>query len=572
MKRFKALVLAAVMALAASPAKAALTAGGAAALDGSGNERTSFTNVETIALRQRVSNSAASESMILFKFTVYNPSGGAVFHHEGNSAKATLGNSNSQISGLAIATFYSVPGIYKFRAEAVLDGQTITQDVDFQISSPNINLIYPPYGSRGLTDSPLIFRWVASGAARYKITIAKDAGLAQELHTAETSAAMYTIPDELSSTEKMVADTVYYWKVEGLDATGGKIAESTVYSFSLKSQASSQTRNVAVTLVDLTETANDFTKPLMFRAIVQNTGGTSESNVSLKFTLGGIPAQDSPKSLGMLTAGETRTFNFTAFMPTGQEEGLAVACVDLFDDNIPDNCKTKFIAKASGFGAATEGTQETRNLSYQEIWEAVLKRLGPDVAGALEDYTFETIECSNCASGELNDIMLALLEGDASLTGAAVGDSYQPAGEALAAAEEDLEPELDESPEFDMELMAGREKDREWSGYTTAVKSKNPFFYKVRGKRAWEKTWKMLSTDEVPKVDFKEKTVIGIIAGTGNKADTVRIISRKQQGETTVFEYYMTESAGENPGVPYIFRTFDLVGGKVHFKRLDKGK
>jgi hypothetical protein len=563
------------LALGASAAQAALTAGGIAALDGSGNNRDTFTNVETIALRQVVSNSVASDNMISFVFTIYNPSGGAVFHHTGNSARGALGNSNSQLSGLAISRFYSVPGVYKFRGQATLDGSTVTQEKSFQISSPNINLIYPPNGARGLTDKPVIFRWVSSGASSYKITVSKNPGLYPEVHSGNTPSGLYTYPDNLSSSDgNLVADTNYYWKVEGVDAAGSKIAESNTYSFTLKSQASSQSRNVAVTLVEMTDWEADFSQPLHFRAVVQNTGGTSESGISIKMTLSGMAAQDSPKNIGMLTAGETQQILFTAFMPTGQSEGLAVACVDLFDDNIPDNCKTRMIAKVTGAGTGPQGSKETRSLSYQEMWDEVVKRLGGDVAQALDGYTFDSIECANCSSGELNDLMLALISGDATLSGAAIAESYQPAGTTPATPDPvTAADEPEDEPEMDLELEAADKREaNEWSGYTNSIKSKTPFFYTIQSRKVWEKVWGMISSEEAPDVDFGDKTVIGVIAGTENNADTVRVIAKRQVGEKTVFDYYMTESSGKNPAVPYIFKTYDKVKGKMEFKRLDVGR
>ena len=575
MKIFKLVLTAAIAAWISCPgAWAALTAGGGAALDGSGNQRATFTNVETIALRQVVNNSVASVNSIVFTFTIYNPAGGAVFRHTGNSAGGTPGNSNSQLSGLAISRFYNVPGIYKFRAEAALDGQTVVQEASFQISSPNINLIYPPFGARGITDKPLIFRWVASGASTYKITVGEDAGLYKVVHEGSTSGAMYTYPENpAQQLEQLVPDKVYYWKVTGLDPVGTKIAESTAYSFSLKALASSQSRNVAVLSIDLTNSAADLTKPLEFRAVVQNTGGTNEAGIAIKMSLSGQPAQDTPKNIGMLNAGEKREIPFTAFMPAGQDEGLAVACVDIFDDNIPDNCKTKLIAKATGGLGVTGSSGETRKLTYQEIWEEVVKRLGPDASRALEGYTFDSIECGNCTAGELNDVIMSLMDGSAKLTGAAVSDTYAPA---LAVAtpgeptptEREAAPE--EEPEFDMEVP-DKAKDQEWSGFTTAVKSKEQVFYTIKSQKEWEKAWELLSSEEAPAVDFAEQAVVGIIAGTANKADTVRIIARRQVGDSTVFDYYMTEAAAENPAVPYLFKTFDKIEGKVEFKRLDVG-
>lgn len=574
MRTLKSCILAGALAAAGCPgAEAALTAAGAYALDGSGAQRTTFTNVETIALRQVVSNSVASDSMIQFTFTVYNPAGGAVFRHTGNSTRATLGNSNSQLSGLAISRFYSTPGVYKFRGEATLDGVTVQQPlVSFQISSPNINLIYPPNGAAGLNDKPLIFRWVASGASNYEITVGEVGGLNQP-HQGSSASAMYTYPENPSNDHEKLGAKTYQWKVKGLDAGGAVIAESNQYTFSMKAQSSSGSRNVAVTALELLDAVPDFSQPLQFSVTIKNIGGSNENNIGLKLSLAGLPSQDPAKSVN-LGAGFSDTQKFTAFMPSGQNEGLAIACIDLFDDNMQDNCKTRLVSKASGPGAGPEGTKESRSLSYQEIWEEVLKRLGPDVGKALEGYTFDSIECANCSGSELNEMMLALVSGEAQLSGAAVTESFQPATSAALAAlpqPEVREAEPEDERELDVEMAETREKDREWSGYTNSVKSPSPFFYTVKSVKVWRKVWEMLSSEEAPKVDFNEKTVIGVIAGTGNKAESVRIISRRQVGESTVFDYYMTEASGENPAVPYIFKTFDKVEGKVEFKRLDVG-
>jgi hypothetical protein len=126
---------------------------------------------------------------------------------------------------------------------------------------------------------------------------------------------------------------------------------------------------------------------------------------------------------------------------------------------------------------------------------------------------------------------------------------------------------------MDLELEAADKREaNEWSGYTNSIKSKTPFFYTIQSRKVWEKVWGMISSEEAPEVDFGDKTVIGVIAGTDNNADTVRVIARRQVGEKTIFDYYMTESSGKNPAVPYIFKTYDKVKGKMEFKRLDVGR
>jgi len=571
MKFLKWSVFFAVLAAGGPAAQAALTAGSIAALDGSGNTRTSFTNLESIALRQVVNNSAASSNTLKFYFTIYNPSGAAVFHHQGNSVVNPVpGNSNSQISGLSMAMFYTVPGIYRFKGEAVLGSETVTQEAQFSVSSPNINLIYPPNGVRALPDSPIIFRWIGSGAASYRITVADSAGLYNPLHTGSAASGMYMYPENPTQPrEQLVPEQVYYWKVEGLDAGGTTIAESSVYSFSLKPQAS-QSRNVAVVSVALTDTDADFSKPLHFRVVVSNTGGTTESGIALKLSLSGVPAQDSPKNISQLVSGEQKEQNFTAFMPSGQEQGLAVACADLFDDNVPDNCKTLMITKSAGETGAGTG-EESRSLSYQEIWEEIIRQLGADAARELEGYTFDTIECTNCSAGELNDLMLSLINGDASLSGASVVETAQPAAPGAAVGETAELPEPEEH-ELDVELAAREVRlAEEWSGYTDGIKSAKPAFYVIKTSREWEKLWKKISNDELPKVDFGEKMIVGIVAGGADRADTVRILARRRDGNSLVFDYYMTEASVEPQLMSYVFKAFNNEDGKVDFKRLDSG-
>jgi len=143
-----------------------------------------------------------------------------------------------------------------------------------------------------------------------------------------------------------------------------------------------------------------------------------------------------------------------------------------------------------------------------------------------------------------------------------------PPSAANAAADKDKKVPEDDH-ELDLDLNAA--KDSEWSGFTSAVKSDEPVFYAITSQKAWEKVWTLLSSEEAPKVDFGEKTIVGIIAGAKSKADTVRIIARRPVGESTVFDYYMTEAAGNNPAAPYIFKTYSKVTGKIDFKRLDVG-
>lgn len=571
----KTLLFVLAAALAAPAAAQNITGLGASVADGAGASRATFSSGESLTLRQSVSIAASSPDPVVFTFKILNPAGAAVFSHTGNSAPGTAGGAQSQLAGISIASFYSSPGNYTFKATAVQAGSAdVVQTAAFTISSPNITLIYPPYGARGLADKPLIFRWTASGATRYRVTVADNAGLYNPAHEAVNSGeSLYAYPDNPAQPrEQLVPDQVYHWKVEGLDAANNKISESNVYNFSLKSQASSQSRNVAVTTLELSSPELDFEKPLNFKAVLYNSGSTTESNISVKLSLGGIAAQDSPKQVISISPGEKRDLPFTAFMPSGQEEGLAVACADLFDDNIPDNCKTRLIAKNAGLPAPKPG----KKLTYEEMFQEILKRLGPEAAKALEGYTFENLTCANCSQEELSAIITALISGEAQLVNASVIDSGAGetggAGQAPTAASSAGETAAAEPLETTLDIPEMKDgTPGEWTGFTEAPRAKGGSGFVLRSRKEWKKFWKTISSEEVPDVDFGAKMVVGIISGRADRAEAVRILGSRKTDDGLAFDYYFIEApAGEKPELAaYILKLYDRSDDKAEFKRLD---
>ena len=575
-KILSGLFLAAVLARAACAAN--LTGHTVSVVDSGGNARVTFSNSETVTLRQQVNNSVASSGMIAFKFIIKNPAGTAVFTHTGNAAPGTPGLSQTQISGVAISGFYSTPGNYVFTGEAVLDGETSSPPgAGFTVSSPNITLIYPPSGATGLSDTPLIFRWVGSGASRYRITVGENAGLYNPVHQSiNAGETFFSYPQNSSiPREQLVATQVYYWKVEGLDAAGNTISESNVYSFSLRNQAASQSRNIIVTDLALTSPFLDRTKPLNFKAVVHNAGSGAETNIGIRMSLGGLNAQDSPKQIQTITGGERKEVPFTAFMPVDQDSSLAVACVDIFDDNLTDNCRTKLIASDAGGQAASGGS--SKKLSYDELWAELKKRLGPDALKALDGYTFQAIECGNCSGSELNDILAALMRGDATLTGARIDETA--GAPAPAAAQTGGAPAAasasapDESSGMDLELLRPSALQDEWTGYASAFSEKETSTFVVTEKKEWEKLWQSLSETKLPEVDFSQKMVLGIVSATGDRAETIRILSRRRTEEGLTVDYYYIQAAKgkEIPAAAYILKAADKETGKVNFRRLDIG-
>jgi hypothetical protein len=516
--------------------------------------------------------------MVAFKFTIKNPAGGT-WTHTGNAAPGTPGVSQTQISGVPIASFYSTPGNYTFTGEASLDGETSSAPgVIFTISSPNITLIYPPSGASGLSDTPLILRWIGSGASAYRITVSDNAGLYNPVHqsinTGETS---FSYPQTSSKPrEQLVPQQIYYWKVEGLDAAGNTISDSNIYSFSLRNQASSQSRNVMVTDLAVTSTLMDTKRPINFKATLYNSGNSVETNIGVKMSLGGINAQDSPKQVQSLSAGERKDVPFTAFMPSDQDASLGVACVDIFDDNLADNCKTKLISRESGNLPAVGGPSQ--KMTYDELWAELKKRLGPDALTALEGYTFESIECGNCSGSELNDVLAALISGDATLAGASITESGSAAQTGTLAAQSNPEDAgggvQEESPDMDLEVLKPRGLlQDEWAGYAAAFSDKETTTFVVSDKKEWKRLWRSLSDTELPDVDFSAKIVLGIVSAANDRAENIRILSRRRTDEGLAVDYYFIQAAkGKNiPASAYLFKVVGKETGKVRFKRLDLG-
>ncbi len=548
--------------------------------DAAGSERNTFSNSETITLRQQVTNSVQGTGMINFTFIIRNGGGAVVFTHTGNAAPSTPGLSQTQISGIPISSFYSVPGNYTYAASATLDGETSdAAPVTFTISSPNLTLIYPPSGARGLSDTPLVFRWTGSGASQYRITVSANAGLYptshQSINSGETS---FSYPQTSSNPlELLVPQQVYYWEVEGMDAVGNNISASNIYNFSMGNQANSQSRNLMITDLSLSSPFVDRTKALDFNVSVYNAGNNAETNIGLKMSLGGIGADGSPKPIPMLTGGARTQVSFTAFMPADQESSLAVACLDVFDDNLTDNCKTRLIAPDAGGSPVVGGPP--KKMSYDELWEELKKRLGPDALKALDGYTFESINCASCSGSELDALLAALVSGDATLAGASItetgGAAPASAAQTSQAGPETAEDAGGEAPsEVDLEVIKPAGSGDEWTGYSSAFSEKETSTFVVAEKKAWKKLWQSLSESELPEVDFSQKMVLGIVSASSDRAETVRILSKRKTEDAVVVDYYYIQApkGKDIPGAAYILKAVGKDTGKVNFSRLDIGR
>jgi len=207
--------------------------------------------------------------------------------------------------------------------------------------------------------------------------------------------------------------------------------------------------NISLAELSLVESISDGAKSARFKVVVYNAGGSAESNIGVKLSFGGIDAQDSPRRIQTLAAGDRKELVFTAPLPSDSGSVLAVACVDTFDDNLADNCKTKSIAMEPG--------GYSKKVDYDELRAELQKRLTPDAFKELEGYTFESLECGDCSGSELDDILAAFINGEAALKGASISEIDQaPAPAAVnrgGKARRRPVSVLEESSVLDLELV-----------------------------------------------------------------------------------------------------------------------
>lgn len=368
--------------LAAAPASAGLLTGSGVFLkDSGGAERATYSNNERLSMTARLNNAVASANRVQFTFKILNPNGVPVFTHTGNSVPGSAGNSASQVSGILISKFFTGPGNYTFQADAVLDGQTVSQAASFTVSSPNIIMVYPPNGARDVSDKPLSLRWVSSGATKYRVTVGDNASLYNSVFSGLTNGGenFLNYPENPADQRaNLSSGQVYYWKVEGLDNSGNVVARSEV-PFNFTARTASLTRDLAVSAL---ETTGVVSAEVFFRVKVSNQGGTSEANVPLRLSLGGLPAAGSPMTLPQMSPSDTREYTFSAPIPMDQAQSLAIACVEFFDDNVPNNCKSLQVMRPTTGSGSGFGPQ--RPLTKEELWQALQQKLielGYDLGG-----------------------------------------------------------------------------------------------------------------------------------------------------------------------------------------------
>lgn len=558
--------LAPVFFLAGPAAAGLITPGGIFVKDLAGVDRNQVSNNERISLTVKLNNATASTDRIRYVFTITNPGSQTVFTHSGNSVPGSVGNSASQVSGIPVSQFFTGPGVYTFTAIATLDAQTVTQSVSFAVSSPNIILTYPPSGAQNVADKPLTFRWVSSGASKYRLKVSDSNGFQRVVFEQTTAGGenFVSYSESGSGAQGIVAGQLHYWKVEGLDGTGNVISQSEIpYSFSMTADA--LTRDLAVSALETTGIAGG---NIDFSVSATNQGGTNESNVSLRFVLGGMPAPGSPLTLPVLTPGETRIFQFTAALPSDQDQSLAIACIDFFDDNVPNNCKTIQVTRPagsttdSGFGTACSSSK-------------------PDLIAAIEqklkDMGYGGYSSTELAGMELEDLcaLLAQLnEGQVQITftGTPGADSLPPPVQVPTAAAAPPPGSAAPLPSVEQEPNA---IGREFAGVSLGSLGKDGLKDLVRDKKAFKRLWKRLSNEDAPDLDFKKVMVVALGAGDEEPTDRFEVedVVEGLSGLVVRYRAHGGEGSAAAPkkaraGAPYMLKVVRTSGLDVKFEKL----
>jgi len=400
----------------ALPAQANLASMSAQVQDAAGVARTSFSSTERITLVLRVQNTAVSASSIQFTFEVKDPTGARRLYQTGNAAPGSVvGFTGATLRGVATAQFYSQPGVYTLTGTATLGVETVTASQSFTVLSPLITLSYPPNNARDLIDQPLIFRWVSSGASLYKVSVDDDPSFYNTLFTGQSVAGFLAYPlNPTDERQRLSAGQVYYWKVEGLDASGNVVAKAELpFSFTVKAQANQATsRDIAILDIEkVNETVPNAPGALPFAAVVKNQGGRPERNITLNFFADGAETSGSPKKIESLDAGETKRFVFPVRAPEEGKSLLLSAVIDFFDDNLQNN---RFSKQWRADGQSSDRAR----LNMAEIWELVRRAVtDPQILAELEGYGVESMAGEKMSREGIQELMQAVKDGKARVTG-----------------------------------------------------------------------------------------------------------------------------------------------------------
>lgn len=411
----KILRIAVLLAALAPAARAALVSPSAQVQDSAGAVRQSFSSTERITLVAKVQNAAPGAGNIQFSFIVRDPLGSQRLSQTGNSAPASSVGAVGASLRVPVSQFYTTPGVYTLVIRAAFGAENLEATAQFTVLSPVITLTYPPNGARDLIDQPLTFRWVSSGATRYRVTVDDDQSFYNALFISDLVVSnFFAYPlNPTDVRQRLASGQVYYWKVEGLDFAGNVVARTEVpFSFTVKSQGGQATsRDLAIVGLERLNEANlGGPGALPMGVFVKNQGGRAESNIAVNLFADGAAVPTSPKRLSQIDPGKTERLVFPVRAPEEGKFTLVNAVIDFFDDNLQNNAMSKQVR--------LEEAARGRKLRPSEVWE-IMRRFVTDtrVLAELEGYYAADASAEGLSEAELAELVLALKDGKGQVNG-----------------------------------------------------------------------------------------------------------------------------------------------------------
>lgn len=381
--------------VAVQEAVAGITVTSVKTLDSGMSPKSGFSNTETISFKIESYNDTPVDR-VSFKFYVYDPMGMQVFYHEGNSMMGNIGAGGAELRNIPIS-FYTTPGNYTFKGEAIAGssgGQTASASVSFGVYSANITLTYPPNGAKDILAQPLVFRWVATGATKYKVTVGDNAAFYKAPWTEDSFITEIQYPSEPPDPlAKLSSGKIYWWKVEGLDAADKIVARTPVpFSFSIK-DITIVSNDLDISNIKISdESTDEITKVNVY---ITNLGNQSVSNVNVDLVVVGGAANPT-QTAGLVSPQKTTIITFDAG-PLSGETVTVSATVNVLDDNPKNNSITKTMKLVKRNGKILGGV--TNKDTGKPVGWAVVEYEGP-VIGSVKTNSGGQYKIENLPVGE----------------------------------------------------------------------------------------------------------------------------------------------------------------------------
>lgn len=344
------------------PAAAGLSGPVVAVRNGNSSPATQFVATDRMGLFMEVTSDGQTAGTIVFTFTITDPAGSTVFSQTGNSAPASVsGLTGASIANIPISRFYTKTGQYILTGTAKIGTSvTATNTLPFTIRDAKI-ILQEPADMTEVSGTPLRFRW-DTGASRYRLKVAEDSAFNRLKIDQETTQTLVDILQDQTTPpqNRLAGGTIYYWTVEGLDASGNVIARPDTYrEFKIKAGSSPNARSVSI--VDMRVANSNGGRPdvapnFLIDLSVKNEGGQPEDAIEASCSAGGVRIVDETMNkTGRMSPGDPAA-QLVFRLPDGLKGPVSLNC---FLKGLPSEVQgvhTKTISHDFGGTAAAAGS------------------------------------------------------------------------------------------------------------------------------------------------------------------------------------------------------------------------